>query len=339
MSTAAFREAILAQPENLEQAAQAFADAAAGAADELGRLGSGTIVLSGIGASAHALAPAVAALRAAGRRAFPVPATELRDAAAARLGDGYVLVSQSGASAETLQALEALDGAPVVAVSARGDSPLARAADAWLPLGPKPDTPVATLSYTATLQTLGLLAAHLAGPGDGGDWSRVPAAVAAVLARCAPAMEELAEPFAGIRALDAAGAGPSAASAGETALLVREALKLPAAGMETREYLHGPLEPIGPGFGAVLFGGERERALAQSIAGFGAETLLVSGTDGPPPAGVALVSLPELAEMPAAAAPIVEILPVQLLMERVCTRRGLEIGPLTRHQHDTKVAA
>lgn len=333
MSTAAFREAIFAQPENLEAAAQAFTEAVAGT--DLARLGTGTIVLSGIGASAHALVPAVAALRAAGRRAFAVPAGELRTAAAARLGDAYVLVSQSGASVETLQALDALDGAPVVAISARGESPLAQRADVWVPLGPKPDTPVATLSYTATLQALGLLCDQLIGASTGGGWSRVPAAAAEVLERSALLMEQLADPFARIRALDAAGAGGAAASAGETALLAREALKLPAAGMETREYLHGPLEPVGPGFGEILFGRERERALAESVAGFGAETLLVSDLAGPPPAGVALVSLPEL---PDTAAPIVQILPVQLLVERVADRRGLEIGPLTRHQDDTKVA-
>ena len=59
----------------------------------------------------------------------------------AELGDAFVLVSQSGASAETVAALDAISGRPVVVISARGDSPLARAAKAWLPLGPVPDTP------------------------------------------------------------------------------------------------------------------------------------------------------------------------------------------------------
>ena len=65
-------------------------------------------MLSGIGASGHALIPAMLALRAAGRRAFAVQATELRMARRARreLGDAFVLVSQSGASAETVAALE-----------------------------------------------------------------------------------------------------------------------------------------------------------------------------------------------------------------------------------------
>ena len=42
--------------------------------------------------------------------------------------------------------------------------------------------------------------------------------------------------------------------------------------METREYLHGPLEAVAPGFGAVVFGRRRERELARALATFGARS-------------------------------------------------------------------
>ena len=45
-----------------------------------------------------------------------------------RLGDAFVLVSQSGKSTELLDVLERLDGAPTIAISAFGDSPMARGA-------------------------------------------------------------------------------------------------------------------------------------------------------------------------------------------------------------------
>lgn len=334
MSPPAFRDAIWEQPANLRDAAAGFGEAVAGA--DMSRFERGTLVLSGIGASAHALIPAVLALRAAGRRAFAVSSAELRDACRARLGDAYVLVSQSGASVETLEALEALEGAPVVAVSARGDSPLAQAADVWLPLGPRPDTPVATLSYTATVQALGLLSDRLIGARDHGQtWARLPELAEALLERADPIAERLTPAFADIRALDAAGAGAAAASAGETALLAREALKLPATGMETREYLHGPLEPVGAGFGCVVFGREREHALAASLAGYGADTLLITDVAAEAAVGVTVV---QLDAVPAAAAAILQIIPVQLLVDKVAARRGLAIGPLTRHQDDTKVS-
>jgi glucosamine--fructose-6-phosphate aminotransferase (isomerizing) len=330
-----FREAIHAQPENLKAAAAAFHDAI-GEID-IAALCSGTVVFSGIGASAHALIPAMLALRAAGRRAFAVSAAELGDVSVAKLGDAFVLVSQSGASAETVAALQSIEGAPVVAISARGDSPLAKAADVWLPLGPLPDTPVATLSYTATLQALGMLCDTLLARSAASDsvWDRLPDLAADLLQRCEAKIEALSPGFAQIRTLDAVGGGAAHASAGETSLLAREALRLPAMGMDTREYLHGPLEAVAPGFGCVLFGGEREQSLATELVSFGATVALLSDAPGGGVSDEATIELPPVPEL---AAPILQILPVQLLVDRVAALRGLEIGKLRRQQDDTKVA-
>jgi len=323
----AWREAVYRQPANLAAAASAFTDAISEL--DLETLRRGTIVFAGIGASAHALIPAVLALRAAGRRAFALQATELDDAGACELADAFVLVSQSGASTETVAALERIEGVPMVAISARGDSPLAEASQAWLPLGPEPDTPVATLSYTATLQALGMLCDALL-QATGPVWDELPSLAEQVLEAGAAAAAERAGAFAEVTAVDAVGGGPGLASARETSLLAREALRLPATGMDTREYLHGPLEAVAPGFGGVIFGRERERSLAESMAAFGAEVLLVGDRNADVP-GVALPEVPPIA------APILQILPVQLLVDEVAARRGLTIGELRRHQDDTKV--
>jgi glucosamine--fructose-6-phosphate aminotransferase (isomerizing) len=323
----AWREAVYRQPANLAAAASAFTDAIVEL--DLETLRRGTIVFAGIGASAHALIPAVLALRAAGRRAFALQATELDDASARDLADAFVLVSQSGASTETVAALERIEGVPMVAISAHGDSPLAEASQAWLPLGPEPDTPVATLSYTATLQALGMLCDALLQT-NGAVWDELPSLAEQVLEAGAAPAAERAGAFAQVTAVEAVGGGPGLASARETALLAREALRLPATAMDTREYLHGPLEAVAPGFGAVVFGRERERSLAESMAGFGAEVLLVGDRNADVP-GVALPEVPPIA------APILQILPVQLLVDEVAGRRGLTIGELRRHQDDTKV--
>lgn len=330
--TLSFRDAVLAQPQNLLDAGAAMRDALA--QTDVEAISSGTLVLSGIGASGHALVPAVRTLRAAGRRAFAISSAELRSERAARLGDAFVLVSQSGASAETVEALERLDGAPVVAISAHGDSPLARAATAWLPLGSMSDTPVATLSYTATLQALGMLTEAVVGRFDGAAWERLPEIATDVLERCDATAEALARDFEDVTALDAVGGGPAAASAGETALLAREALRLPGTGMETREYLHGPLEAVDYGFGCVLFGGERERELAGELASHDAQVALLTDEPGDDVPGVTVFELERVGEL---AAPILQIMPVQLLVDHLAGLRGLTIGSLRRPQRDTKV--
>jgi glucosamine--fructose-6-phosphate aminotransferase (isomerizing) len=327
-----FRAGVLAQPQNLRGAATALHGALAEI--DLTPWRHGTLVLSAIGASWHALAPAVCALRGAGRRAFAVPAAELADCNAARLGDAFVLVSQSGASTETVAVLDRLDGAPVLAVTARGDSPLARGATGWLPLGPLPDSQVSTLSYTATLQALGMLAdALLARDEDG--WAPLPDLVAHTLERCAAPAAEAAALMADVAAVDAVGGGPAAGTAGETALLVREALRLPAAAAETREYLHGPLEPVHEGFGCFVFGDGRERRLAASLASYGAVVALI-GMGAPPEAPIVSLRLPRAGEL---ATPVLAILPVQLVVLAMAGARDLPVAGLRRQQDDTKLEA
>jgi glucosamine--fructose-6-phosphate aminotransferase (isomerizing) len=326
-----FREGIEAQPENLQAGAGLLA-ASLGELD-LAPLREGTIIFSGIGASWHALLPAVRALRAAGRRAFAVPAAEL--AGRAGLGDSYVLVSQSGASAEVLAALDGLRGAPVYAVSARPDGPLAERAGNWLPLGPLQDTDVSTLSYTATLQALGLLCDAVTGRDQREGWAALPELARTALDRHDPAAAEFGSRLARVRAVDAVGSGPAVASAGEGALLVREALRLAANGEETRQYLHGPLEAVDDSFGCILFGGDRELELAGTLTSYGATVCTIG--DRPP--GSEAATAFELPPVNEAMAPILQIIPVQLIVFHAARELGLPVQALRRAQDDTKVLA
>jgi glucosamine--fructose-6-phosphate aminotransferase (isomerizing) len=156
-----------------------------------------------------------------------------------------------------------------------------------------------------------------------------------VLERSDPIALALAQSFAEVGMVDAIGGGPAQASARETALLVREGLRLPAMGMETREYLHGPLEAVRDGFGCLVFGSEREVELAGELAAFGASVGLITDQGAGTSSEVHRIGIPSV---PSLVAPILEILPVQLLVDHVARLRGLELGELRRLQPDTKVA-
>ena len=329
----AFRDALFKQPDNLETVGSAAREALRRA--DLEPLRSGVLILTGMGASWHALAPAVLALRRAGRRAFAVAPPQLAHGRAGDLGDAFVVVSQSGASAETVAVLEQLQGHFVVAISAAGDSPLAEAADVWLPLGALPDTQVATLSYTATLHVLGLLCDDLLPTGSGSDRGSLPELVLETLRESDAEAEAVAARLREIRTLDAVGGGASVASASETALLMREGVQISGAGFETRQYLHGPLESAGPGVGCVLFGSGREVTLASSLLSYGAEVVLVSDHPSAASACPSAFVIPAVGEL---AAPILEILPIQLTAAYLAAARGVSIGTLRRTQADTKVA-
>jgi glucosamine--fructose-6-phosphate aminotransferase (isomerizing) len=203
-----------------------------------------------------------------------------------------------------------------------------------LPLGQIRETEVATLSYTATLQALGMLCDALLTSTSG--WQNLPEMASTVLEDNAAKVRRIAERFVSVAAIDAIGGGTAEASARETALLAREGLRLPAAGMETREYLHGPLEAVADRTGCVVFGGERERELATELASFGAAVALISDQPAASADPVEAIEIPRVAAL---AAPILQILPAQLLVDDLARLRGLEIGKLRRRQPDTKLAA
>jgi len=328
-----YLDGVRSQPANLRRSAAAVTAALAGPAGDAARaaLGGGRIAVLGMGASAAAAAGFAAALRAAGRAAVAVSPAELTDAVPAGLADGYLAISQSGRSRETVETVARLDPGRRIGLTNDAGSVLAGAVDAVLPLGCGTDTRVSTLSYTASLQALGLLADALAGRPS--HW---PAGLADAAAAVLDADDgATAEAFAGVSGVDVVGAGVRVASAGAAALLLREAAHLPAAGYATREYLHGHLEVAGPGRGALVFGAGREVTLAAELAGYGCAVVLVTDASGDLPVHRNLHAV----RVPAAsglAGCVLDILPVQLAAHRLADHRGRPIE-LRHIPPDTKL--
>lgn len=323
-----FLEDVLAQPDNLAESRAIVLEALAGhrLLDEEG----GPILFVGMGASGCATAVA-AALCEQGRAALAYDAAELTAGVAALAGT-TVAVSATGRSPETVAV--ASSARRCVGVCNDTASPLAAAADVLVPLGSRAESGLSTLTYTATVQALGLLASRR---GDGvRDWARLPGEAASLLGTADAAMRDVAERWAGsgVSAVDVVGHGVGRWSAEAAALLLREATWLPAAAYDTFAYLHGPVEAAERGLGCVVFGAERELALARDLASYGADVLLLTTGDVAPAEGLAVVRLPAL---PAPACAVPHILPVQLLAYRLATARGVPVETFRRRQPDTKV--
>jgi len=285
-----------------------------------------------MGSSYFAAIPASHALRAAGRPAFVLSATELLEPGGNLLGTAYVGISQSGKSAETVEGLSRVS-APRLSLTNDRSGPLADLAEVALPLGSVRDTAIATLTYTATLSATAALADSLGAPLDF-DWSRLPTLVSETLEESAPAAHEAAELFGDMDVLDFVARGSSLASAAESALLLREAVRIPAAYMDTLQYLHGPLEVAEPGRGCIVFGSGREVRLAEDLASYGMSVLLITEASVGRRRNLLVLRMPE---MPDALAPVVQILPVQLLTHRLARNRGLSADGFRHEQDDTKL--
>jgi fructoselysine-6-P-deglycase FrlB-like protein len=313
----------------------AAVDRLAGSVTELAagdRLSGPGPVFVGIGASLAAACAPVWALRSRGIHSW-------------RLGAGdhplpfppsshpVFAVSQSGRSAETLAVLETIPEPRRFAVVNVVPSPIADLASGLVDLGNIADSYASTIGFTATIAALGLIAdAWQGGPIDDG-WSRIGDVVDRVDRDLGPRIRALAPLFAAATSADFVGAGPSVGSAEAGSLLFREVARIPATGMSTRQFLHGAMESAGGGV-HVLFGADRELAIAETLAGAGHPVILITSEDvdaGP------LVHPVRIPSLPPAQAAVAQIVVVQILVEAAAAVRGVAIEEFVFHNNDIKV--
>jgi glucosamine--fructose-6-phosphate aminotransferase (isomerizing) len=259
--------AVAKQAEVLERNRPTLAPAARAFADRVGP--DGVIGLMGIGASYYAGLSALRELWTFGRRAIIVDAGQLWEDPGVSIVDAYLAISASGESRETVQAIRALrdSGAPVVvaAVMAEDTGRLGSISDQSIPCADAEDSVPATVSYMGSLQALSLLVAAL---GDADldalerQWAAVPAAIDALLAELEAPADAVVDRFASTTAFDFVADKDSLGSAGEGALLFREAPRLPTAWFDSRSYLHGPMESLQSDRGIVLVGDAGEDGLS-----------------------------------------------------------------------------
>jgi glucosamine--fructose-6-phosphate aminotransferase (isomerizing) len=104
--------------------------------------------------------------------------------------------------------------------------------------------------------------------------------------------------------------------------------------MDTLQYLHGPIEVAEPGRGCIVFGSGREVRLAEDLASYGMTVLLITEASVKRTRNLLVIRVPA---MPDALAPVVQILPVQLLTHRMARDCGLSADGFRHEQNDTKL--
>ncbi|HEY6074828.1 MAG TPA: SIS domain-containing protein [Anaerolineales bacterium] len=296
------------------------------------------ILLTGMGGSFFASYPALLILANAGLPAMLVDSAELihhcRGMVTAR-----TLVwatSQSGRSAEIVSvlALARQAGATLLATVNDLDSPLAGAAQgAVIPIHAEVEKTVSTRTYTNTLAVsqlaaLGFVNENLEHAMEDlrltassmedylGDWEK----------RLKVIQERIPPP----RKLILLGRGPSLASANAGALILGEAAKFAAIGMQAGEFRHGPLELAAPDLTILLFAGpagtrELNRRLYEELKETGSHAVWVTSSNE--------AETPTSISMPHAEGiglPLVEILPIQLLSMHIALSNNVEPGKFFR---------
>jgi len=283
------------------------------------------IVLTGMGASLHALYPTYLRLLRAGLPVWLVETAELLGPAGALVTPRTALwiTSQSGGTIEAVALLERMPARPaaVLALTNAADSELAAAADAVVLLQCGPERTVSTRSYMNTLAAAAMMEAEMVGTPSVPSLGTVPGALEDFLAGWRRHVDRMgwAVPDGPLFAL---GRHASLAAAYTGALIVKEAAAHAVEPLSAPQFRHGPLEMAGPGVTVLLLAGDAEarplnERLREDLSGFGTNVVWLDPRDPDSP-------VPRLDDD--LLRPFAEIVPFQALSVALGLRAGREPG-------------
>jgi len=258
----------------------------------------------GTGTSQHAAALGAAMIQEAGRSAHAVSSMQfVQHAPIVGPQDGVIVITHTAETAYALAArsLAFQAGLQVVMIT-KQDSGFADAIETVS----KESSETYTVSYTAALIALALLAAELGAESITEEkLALVPGSVRNAIE--ASGIGDVPTPS---RLLAFVGAGPASWTAREAALKVREAARFLAEGYDAEYLLHGSAVPLTPEDGLVLLTPPDPDGFVASLgAAAKAEGLSVSHLDEPSPLPLVLAQIPLTVR-------------VQLLALRIALERG-----------------
>ncbi len=306
------------------------------------------IVLTGMGASFHALYPLFLRLNAFGYMAAVVETSELVHSLGRWLEPQTLIiaVSQSGRSAEIVRLIEEntlkeskikenktkenKSRAAIVGMTNAADSPLSLGADALMLTMAGKEFSVSCKTYVTALMALYLLGEYLCGSDlvkTRAELEQTVTAVASYLGGWKEHVFDMTAELGRARNLFLLGRGESLAASGAGALIIKESVRLHAEGMSGAAFRHGPLEMVnGETFAVILAGAESTRPLQARLR----DDIRQAGGKTGWIAEDSKLGAWNLPQTPAGVRHILEILPVQMMTLALAAQTGIEAGRFAR---------
>jgi glutamine---fructose-6-phosphate transaminase (isomerizing) len=325
---------ILEQPDCLRQVTQRYKEHALWLDLEKLCHSGDRLILTGLGASFHALYPMRYYLHQQGIPALHLDTGELIHQVPELLQHPGILVvvSQSGESIEILKLLEKLQAhksLQVISLTNQPGNTLARASAFALHTQVGAEVGVATKTFTSTLAVLHWLGRSLVKPVDRTHYLEVCQAadqMEKVLSRWETWLHPVGEHFETVTTFALVARGASLSSAYNGALVLQEAVRQPATTFAGSQFRHGPMEMLSDQLGIILYHplGRAQDIMvrmAWDICDRGGKLITVG--EKIPELPAVHLDLPNLDEW---VSPIVSPIAVQLLAETLAATRGLTPG-------------
>jgi glucosamine--fructose-6-phosphate aminotransferase (isomerizing) len=288
------------------------------------------MILTGMGSSLFAAYPAYLRLLGSGLAAIWIELSELLHYAGGQIGPDtlLVIISQSGETVEALRLLaDCRPAGSVLAITNNAESTLAKQSRWVITTGAGPELTVATKTYSAALLALTLLAERIVGTTPRELAAMLAPAITAASSVAATAqeqIEQLAPEWFIAGPITLVGRGPALATALSGGLLLKETAKVPAEGMSSAQFRHGPLEISGPGHRAIVCAAPGptlalDQKLALELQAHGSRVLLIGSPAAN--ANIETIPLPETGYTN-----LYALIPLQLLARELAIRQGIAPG-------------
>jgi len=263
-------------------------------------------------------------------------------------GDAVIVITHTGSSSASIQALHAAKaaGALVVAITGEASGEGVRVADFQIETCDQESSFAYTKSYTTALAAIAVIILRiaerrklLAATNASAELQRVPALMREALA-LEPQVKALAKEAAKLSRIDLFGTGAGWATAREAALKIKESCYIAAEGFQTEEILHGPFSELDSR--AALIGILSSRATddrARQILRAAGELKMLRAAVTPPSANrdISAEHILVVPETPEWLAAFVHLVPLQLLSYFIALERNL--NPDTGRQDQPAHAA
>jgi glucosamine--fructose-6-phosphate aminotransferase (isomerizing) len=285
------------------------------------------VILTGMGSSYHGLYPLQLRLFALPLGVIRLETAELIHFAPKLIDPEnlIVAVSQSGQSAEVVQLLELTHTrVDLIGVTNTPGSTLAERASLPILTCAGEEATVSCKTYISALAALAWLGDQLMGElTHFPALADMPEKVAEYWSGWQDAVEVLRQILAGIKGLYLLGRGDSLAAACAGALIIKEAARFGAEGMNSAAFRHGPLELVTPHTLALVYLGDGTTSkmnarIAEDIVAAGGLAETVGIRSQMPPF--------QLPQCPTPALPILEIMLAQMASLALAELAGFEAG-------------
>ncbi len=248
-----------------------------------------------------------------------------------------ICISQSGESFEILEILEKLPSTVYcVGITNEEDSTLSRKADAALLCKCGKEEMTSTKTYVTSSLVSFILGWYLAGSWNESKIHRIERLILnfrTTLTGFDQWLSAFLDFFGDVQTIQIIARGPVFSTASQSALMFKEALRIPAAGYLGGEFRHGPMEMVSEGFKAILFAGKGKTwgqsiKMAEDISRFGGKVWLI--TNKQPELSDKNIVTFYVNEPDEYLFSVQSIIPVQLFIDSYAKSKGFQAGSFSR---------